>query len=376
MKILLVSYFFEPEITPRAYRTAELAKAFARRGHDVTVVLPNKALFADIPRRYDGIRFEFADGPAVSGAPNPATGKVRRSLPRWLVRLILYFYNHEYLAKYDKGLYRRLCALQGEYDLLISVSYPVAVHRAVMNAFRRNSSLTVRFKVAEFSDPPMRGEYNSSYFPLYNRFMKRAGKFFDRFVIPVENALPVYLPFKPAGEISVIPQGFDNSGITVPPYEKNVRPTFAFAGRFYRNTRDPEPLLRYLADCGRDFRFDLYLIDRDPYFDRMIARYNDLSRGEIAVHSPLPRNRLISALGSADFLVNHNFTYGTATPSKLIDYSLTGRPVFSFSSDRFDPTEFARFMDGDYTGATPLPDPSVYDIDNIARSFEVLAGEK
>lgn len=375
MKIVIVSYFFEPEITPRAYRTAELAKAFARRGHEVTVVLPNKALFADLPRLYDGIRFRFGEGPILTGGPNAATGKVRRALPQWLVRAILYIYNHEYFAKYDKGIFRRLCAMQGEYDLLISVSYPVAIHRAVINAFRRNKSLTARCKVAEFSDPPMRGEYNSSYLPLYDRFMRRAGRFFDRFIVPVENALPVYLPFKPASKISVIPQGFDNSGIVLPPYKKNDRPTFAFAGRFYRNTRDPEPLLSFLADSGRDFRFDLYLIDRDPYFDEMLGNYRQLCRGEIAVHAPLPRNRLIPALATADFLVNHNFNYGTATPSKLIDYSLTGRPVYSFSSDRFDSTEFTRFLDGDYGGAATLPDPSVYDIVSIARSFEALAAE-
>lgn len=376
MKILIVSYFFEPEITPRAYRTAELAKALVRRGHEVTVVLPNKTVFRENPVENEGVRILYADGPQVSGGAGKVSGSARRAMPGWLVRTILYFYNHEFFAKYDKGIYRRLAGIEGHYDLLLSVSYPVAIHRAVIKALGKNPGLTAEVKLAEFSDPPMRGEYNKSYFPPYGCFLKKAGKFFDRFVIPVENALPVYLKYKPAGEISVIPQGFDNSGIEVRPYREHDRPTFAFAGRFYRNTRDPEPLLRYLADSGRDFHFLLYLIDRDPYFDGMIDRYNSISKGTIEVCPPLPRNELIGELSTMDFLVNHNFTYRTATPSKLIDYSLAGRPVFSFGSDNFDAAVFGKFLDGDYTSATPLPDPSYYDIDQIAASFEAIANAR
>lgn len=37
MNILIVSGFFYPTNTPRAFRTAELAKQFVRLGHKVTV---------------------------------------------------------------------------------------------------------------------------------------------------------------------------------------------------------------------------------------------------------------------------------------------------------------------------------------------------
>lgn len=40
MRILIVSGFFYPTNTPRAFRTTELAKEFARCGHEVTVMIP------------------------------------------------------------------------------------------------------------------------------------------------------------------------------------------------------------------------------------------------------------------------------------------------------------------------------------------------
>ncbi|MCC8034913.1 MAG: hypothetical protein LIO77_03130, partial [Rikenellaceae bacterium] len=74
-----------------------------------------------------------------------------------------------------------------------------------------------------------------------------------------------------------------------------------------------------------------------------------------------------------DFLGNHNFNYTTATPSKLIDYALTRRPVYSFRSDSFDAEALEAFLDGDYSQAAALPDPAHHDIDTIAARFEALA---
>ncbi len=42
MKILIVSRAFYPEISPRAFRTTELAKEFARQGHQVKIILPER----------------------------------------------------------------------------------------------------------------------------------------------------------------------------------------------------------------------------------------------------------------------------------------------------------------------------------------------
>src|SRR5690348_17274732 len=39
-KILITSYYFEPEITPRAFRTTELVKEFLKKGYTVDLYIP------------------------------------------------------------------------------------------------------------------------------------------------------------------------------------------------------------------------------------------------------------------------------------------------------------------------------------------------
>ncbi|MBQ4279839.1 MAG: hypothetical protein IJC16_07810 [Rikenellaceae bacterium] len=371
---MIVSGFCSPEITPRAFRTAELVREFCRRGHRVTLVVPNKEVYREHPLRVDGLTVLYAASPLARAGAVPARRRLRRFVPDWAMRVLLYFYNHEFFAKYDRGLTARLMELEGKYDALISLSYPVAVHRSAMKALLRNRRLHIRRALAEFSDPPMRGEYNARFFPLYHRFLYRMGRVYDRFIVPVSNALPCYTRYKPAAEIAVIPQGFDFSATHTEPYAPNPVPTFAYAGRFYRHTRELRYFLDYLAGTGRDFRFVLYLIQRDPYFDDLIESYRPRLRGTVEVHDGIPREQLIASLSTMDFIVNFEFTYKTATPSKLIDYALAGRPVASFSELTFDPASFDRFLAGDYADALVLPDRAQYDIRNVAARFLELIG--
>lgn len=368
-KILIVSNFFYPEITPRAFRTTELAREFGRRGDEVTLVIPNKEAYRDQPLDLQGVTIKYADSPLSKEGAVTKARSARKLMPTWMLRILLYFYNHEYFAKYDKGITRRLMELEGEYDLLISISYPVAIHRSVLYALKHNQKLKSNVKFAEFSDPPMRGEYNRHFFPAYHNLLYKMGRKFDRFVIPVSNAMPCYTRYKTEDQIIVIPQGFDFSDIKTPVYTPNTIPTFAYAGRFYRLTRDPEFFFEYLATLDFEFRFVIFMLNPEPYFMEMIERYRGRIKGVIEVENALPRSELIERLSKMDFILNFEFTYSTATPSKLIDYSLAGREVISFSSLTFDRNKFDQFMAGDYSSATPLPDISAYDIRNVAASF-------
>ena len=53
-RILIISRSFYPENSPRANRTTELAKEFARQGHIVTILTPRKeAVHASFEKEYD-----------------------------------------------------------------------------------------------------------------------------------------------------------------------------------------------------------------------------------------------------------------------------------------------------------------------------------
>lgn len=383
--ILVVSNACYPELSPRAFRTAELVREFGRRGHKVTLLLPDREIYRLDPLNAEGVEVVFAKGGCEPSAPssggcgtkngvkreNPRSlrERVRSLMPRWVQRAVLYFYCHELFVKYNPGLYERLLELEGPFDMLISISYPAAVHLAVSRAMKRNRALAGAVRVAEFSDPPFRGDIARNVFPAYYGYMKRWARQFDYFTIPVEKALPCYTPYMPSERIRIIPQGFDLNAVQRKPYAPHGRPTFAYAGRFYERIRDPRFFFDFLEGLDVDFRFELYINHLDETFARMIDRVRQRAKGEIVLNAPLPRERLIEELSGMDFVINFDNTTANATPSKLIDYALSGRSVFSFNEHTFDPEVFRRVLAGDYSSRIRDIDLSRYDIRNVADRF-------
>ena len=77
-------------------------------------------------------------------------------------------------------------------------------------------------------------------------------------------------------------------------------------------------------------------------------------------------------MSTYDFLLNIENGTAVQTPSKLIDYALTKRPVLSLNSQNLDTGKFDRFLNGDYTQQLELPDIRNYDITNVVKSFITL----
>lgn len=241
--ILIVSNACYPELSPRAFRTTELVRELVRRGHRVTLLLPNRETYRRNPLTGDGLQIVYSSSrlEPEKGTPTARRNrKIRSLLPKFAQRAVLYFYCHELRAKYDPGLCERLSELSGPFDAVLSISYPAAVHLAVSRAMRRNAALRSAVTIAEFSDPPFRGDVARTVFPAYFLYLKRWARQFDYFTIPVEKALPCYTPYIDRDRVRIIPQGFDLSTVRRLPYTPHAKPVFAYAGRFYERIRDPK----------------------------------------------------------------------------------------------------------------------------------------
>ncbi len=187
--ILIVSNACYPELSPRAFRTTELVRELVRRGHRVTLLLPNRETYRRNPLTGDGLQIVYSSSrlEPEKGTPTARRNrKIRSLLPKFAQRAVLYFYCHELRAKYDPGLCERLSELSGPFDAVLSISYPAAVHLAVSRAMRRNAALRSAVTIAEFSDPPFRGDVARTVFPAYFLYLKRWARQFDFFTIPVE----------------------------------------------------------------------------------------------------------------------------------------------------------------------------------------------
>jgi hypothetical protein len=86
---------------------------------------------------------------------------------------------------------------------------------------------------------------------------------------------------------------------------------------------------------------------------------------------------LLQELSAADFLINfENGNTSVQVPSKLIDYSLAGRPVLSVKSYELDEQNIQKFLNGDYSGKMQMPNLDQYDIRVVAKQFIELYNEK
>lgn len=367
-KILIVSNFFAPENTPRAFRVTALVERLVERGTKVCLVLPNKEIYHNNPTVKHGLEIVYAQSPLEKASVNLTRKTSGGFLPKFLREAILFFLSHEYFIKYDKGIEKVLLELDDQFDLVLSVSYPVAIHRAVAKAIKKNKKLKYKVLAAEFSDPAFRNEYWRAIFFYYKKVMRSWAKLFDYFIIPTNVALDCYTPFMAADKVKIIPQGFDLNAFEHRQYKPHAIPTFAYAGRFYEKIRDPEFLFKYLCSLEADYRFELYVNVCDQKFDAMIDKYVALSGSRIVRCEPLPREKLISHLSTLDFLINLEYTNGDASPIKLIDYGMSSRPIISFKQQNFDRSKFHSFFSGDYSHATKI-DMSAYDIDTVVDQF-------
>lgn len=254
--ILIVSNACYPELSPRAFRTTELVRELVRRGHRVTLLLPNRETYRRNPLTGDGLQIVYSSSrlEPEKGTPTARRNrKIRSLLPKFAQRAVLYFYCHELRAKYDPGLCERLSELSGPFDAVLSISYPAAVHLAVSRAMRRNAALRSAVTIAEFSDPPFRGDVARTVFPAYFLYLKRWARQFDYFTIPVEKALPCYTPYIDRDRVRIIPQGFDLSTVRRLPYTPHAKPRIRLCRPLLRAHPRPEVLFRLSRDARYGF---------------------------------------------------------------------------------------------------------------------------
>jgi hypothetical protein len=150
-RILIVSGSFYPENSPRSFRTTELAKEFARSGHDVTVLLPEKKYdYSDFLKK-NRINIRYIGKPIFPSIEEPFTGFFGM-LKRVFRRLLLILFEYpsiELMPKVRKALKK-----ENGYDLLVSIAVPYPVHWGVAWARSGKNRIATTW-VADCGDPYM-----------------------------------------------------------------------------------------------------------------------------------------------------------------------------------------------------------------------------
>ena len=359
-KILIVSPAFYPVNSPRAFRATELAKEFARQGHEVTVLTyVNHDLHNEFGKKHN---ISFKDlGNIKLSRMKMKGGFFEKTIRRAINRASLMFF--EYPDIQIMPMVTRALKKEQGYDLLISIAVPYPAHWGVAKVRTKKRNIAKKW-VADCGDPYMGDEIDTFrkffYFKYVEKwFMRKA----DFVTIPVANAIKGYYP-EFHKKIRIIPQGFNFGEIKLPAEPINNKPvTFAYAGNLVPKSRDPRPFLEYLSTLDADFRFVVFTKKTE-----LISPFKEKLKDKLEVRDYLDRDELLEFLAAMDFLVNFDNISDTHVPSKLIDYTLVKRPILNIGST-FDKEKVCRFLNGDYSGQLKVENPEQYNIKNVTQRF-------
>ncbi len=361
-RILIISQTIFPAQYPRSYRATELAKELAKQGHEVI-------LYATLGN-YNYSNFEKENNLKVKNIGKMWFAKLNsvdigkrafldKALGRVFNRLIE-FPDIELMFRMP-GILKK----ERRIDLLISVAMPHPIHWGCAMARSLSPNEFPQKWVADCGDPYMGNKFRKTKHLFYFKYLEKwFCKKADYITIPVDGAREGYY-HEFHNKIKVIPQGFRFNIYDIQSKQpNNVIPTFAYSGIFYKGFREPTPFLEYLTSVKTPFKFIIYTPDQsliEPYLSRLA--------GKIEVRAYVPRNELLKTLSTMDFLINIENGTSVQSPSKLIDYALTKRPILSFTSDAIPEATFLEFLQGDYTNQFIVQNIDQYRIENVAKSF-------
>lgn len=368
-KVVIISYATFPGLAPRNLRTHELAKELVKQGNDVTLYV--------LKGEYDYTQYELETGIRVRSLGNtyffkydPSKGMSLNFTMKVLKKLFANFLEFPFIELMLNTF--NVLKFEKKIDLLITIAIPYPLH---WGAALHKAIYPYKYKhtiwVADCGDPYMGNSFHKK--PFYFKYLEKwTFNKVDFISIPIKEAKAGYYP-EFHKKIKVIPQGFNFSNVyTIDEYKKNDVPTFIYAGTFYEKLRDPRPFLDYLITLECDFKFIVYTKNLN-----FLEEYKDKLYGKLEVYSYIPREELIFKMSQADFLLNLDNVSTVHSPSKLIDYALSKRPILNINANiDIDRKLIREFLSGDYKNQLYIQNISQYNISNVARNFLETLDEK
>ena len=117
--------------------------------------------------------------------------------------------------------------------------------------------------------------------------------------------------------------------------------------------------------------FVFYLFTRTPISEEYTKLLGDKLINVVGKN----RKECIYELSKMDFLINFTNPSVIQSPSKLIDYGITKRPIIDITIPFSNEIFFQEFLQADYSNQRIINNLDDYRIENIEESFLRLANE-
>lgn len=357
MKLLIISYSYTPDLTPRAFRWSAVAAQLVQMGHEVHVLCaaaPGLSEPVDDGVTVYRVRDFLLNGssrvtPGAGGA-SPSTqdmaGRLRalfRTAARSLWRA---FYWPDFACGWvlpAAKVGRTLCASNG-YDWVISVSHPFSGHVVGMLSMAKAPSarwladIGDPFHLMKDPAPNNRRLYSWLNRVVESRVVVRA----DAISVTTDSTCQLYEQYFSftAGKVEVIPPVLSLPASPAPSeWARDDTIRLVFVGTLYRNLRSPKYLLACMEalvealperqlelhfygsinDCGEDFEL---------FAERLESR--------LFIHGMVSRMQVLQAMVDSDILVNIGNDSEAQLASKVIEYMAIGKPILNLVSIQRD----------------------------------------
>jgi hypothetical protein len=375
--VLVVSFYYTPAISPRAFRWSAVCDEWVRRGHQVTVIAawspgePREQVLNGVRvlrvggRMTEAVRTRMGTpstvrAPAENGGV-PSRGGALRHAAKWVHdRTWKKLYWPDFACLWypaARAEAQRLAETEGV-DALVTVSLPFTGHLVGLALKRRDPSLPWLVDIGDPFSFFHRTTLNNH--ALYARRNHRAEaevlRRADAVAVTTEPTAERYAEMFPesADKIRVVPPLLSPIAVDAP--ARNGGPLrLVFVGTLYRNFRSPDFLLDFFhaleEETGRPMELHFYgeLHDCADCF----GRYPESVGRRVLLHGPVGRAEAYRAMLGADLLVNIGNDTRYQLPSKVVDYASTGGPVINVV--RSDEDSSVRFFER-YPAALTLVD--------------------
>ena len=361
--ILLITYYFPPEQTPRAFRWEALGKSLANRGYKIDILLP-KYKNKKRPQINNVRYFETKQGVIdnyfykhISKFDNNSINSIDKrkgrivSKIKKMTKIICSFFFNKLIWPDGSAIWYlfakkelRKIIKNNQYDCIISSAMPFTSHLLGYYAKKR---LKIKW-IAEYGDPfSFNSQPSKSIFNFLNRKIEHnIIKETDYIVVPLEGSKEGFLinfPFLKKDKIKVIHQiipslHLDPGKIKWDNFDKS-KINIVYAGIFYIPIRSPKILLEVLIKLrGKDIityrklRFHIFG-SMSKETSKLFNEYQQLLKERVIVlYGKTTRESCAFAYEKADYLLNIANISEYQLPSKLIEYLSFKKPIISLEN--------------------------------------------
>ena len=395
MRILIINYFYPPVVDAHAYRWEQIGRYWVEQGHQVNVISGRLTSVADHILQ-DGVAVTrvgmFARLAMVSSAPGSAFKNKQSPVKVFILRIFRRLYRKIYWP--DGWWHWSLSAMQEVlrnehrgYDLIISYSPCFGAHLAAA-LLKRNAHSGDSTWIADYGDPfSISSSMPPNNFRLYSRLnwlverevFRKAGAVVFTNQSTFDSYKVIAAPHE--NKLHVIPHLVDVQKLYADKNKISKRDRCAaitsntiellYVGGFHRGIREPEALFTLIRQLNRieDRKYCLTIYGPTNGFD---LSPDDCP--QILYKGMVSRKKAMELIREADILVNVDNMNCVMSPSKIVEYIATGRPLLNLNAGGALHPALSKYLDNQFAFNVTKNEISYNNVDSVARFLSRMAG--